>query len=472
MVNGMEKLFSTPLGQDIFNKASATVKKYAGPDFYKNGVLLGLSGGADSVMLLCFLVQKRRALGDFPILAVHVNHMIRGEEADRDEDFSRRLCASLGIEFTSVKVDVPSLARARGVGLELAARDARYSLFDELLGKREDISSVAVAHNATDNMETVLFNLLRGTGLRGASGISPLRGNVIRPLITVSKSDILSALTAAGIKYVTDSSNSSVEYSRNYIRNEILPHLSHLTPDPEARFTRASEIMREDLDYLSSRTLDFIKINGYNPALSEMRKLHSAILSRVITELCENAGLYGVEYTHIKSITELLNRENFSVSLPQGYVFRVEYGVCGVYKDTVLGDFSTELSLGFNEIPALGIGIALSYDKDIVFSSNIYKFSKKITIGSAIIYGSLIVRSKKDGDSYRYGGNTHKLKKLFNDKKIPPSKRSQIPVICDDNGILLAAGYSPRYDEEGAKRTLTVTFFYNEDSVLYGLYNK
>ncbi|MBR5241647.1 MAG: hypothetical protein IKV20_00775, partial [Clostridia bacterium] len=121
-----------------------------------------------------------------------------------------------------------------------------------------NIQSIAVAHNATDNIETVIFNLLRGSGLRGACGIAPVRDNIVRPLIGVSKCDIISALDAVGVDYVTDSTNLSSEYTRNYIRNEILPHLSHLSPDPEAQFTRASEIMRSDLDYLTLVSAEFI----------------------------------------------------------------------------------------------------------------------------------------------------------------------------------------------------------------------
>lgn len=471
MVNKLDTLFSSDIGRKIYGKASDTVIKYAGCDFYKNGILVGLSGGADSVMLLLFLAEKRRTLGDFPLLAVHVNHMIRGDEADRDEEFSRTLCAKLGVEFVTVKIDVPALAREQRVGLELAAREARYSAFDRIINEKGNIQGIAVAHNATDNIETVIFNLLRGSGLRGVCGIAPLRDNVIRPLITVSKNDILSALNTAGIDYVTDSTNLSLEYTRNYIRNEIIPHLSHITPDPEGKITRASEIMRSDLDYLSSVSAEFIEKNGSNPPVSELRVLHPAILSRVITEMCECAGLFGVEYTHIKSIEGLLSKENFSVSLPSEYVFRAEYGICGVYKAMTDDSFFTELSLGYNEIPSLGIAIGLSYDNDTVFSSNIYKFSKKVTAKSAIIYGSLIVRSKIDGDSYRYAGNTHKLKKLFNDKKIPPSKRSKIPVICDESGILLVAGFSCRDDGKTPERALTVTFFYNEEAAIYGLYN-
>ena len=472
MVNKLDMLFSTDSGRKIYGKASDTVIKYAGGDFYKNGVLVGLSGGADSVMLLLFLAKKRRTEGDFPLLAVHVNHMIRGDEADRDEEFSRRLCDELGVDFISVKIDVPALAKGKGIGFELAAREARYSCFDRMIKEKGNIQSIAVAHNATDNIETVIFNLLRGSGLRGACGIAPVRDNIVRPLIGVSKCDIISALDAVGVDYVTDSTNLSSEYTRNYIRNEILPHLSHLSPDPEAQFTRASEIMRSDLDYLTLVSAEFIEKNGLNPSAIELRALHPAILSRVITAMCERAGLFGVEYTHIKSIEGLLCKENFSVSLPSSYVFRAEYGVCGVYKDMTDDGFSRELSIGINEIPELGIAIGISYDKDTVFSTNVYKFSKKVTVKSAIIYGKLIVRSKIDGDCYRYGGNTHKLKKIFNDKKIPPSKRCEIPVLCDDNGIFLVAGFSCRDDKKTPERALTVTFFYNEEAAIYGLYNK
>ena len=187
MDKALEKLLSFDIGRKIYDKASLTVLKYAGRDFYKNGVLVGLSGGADSVMLLLFLAEKRRSEGDFPLLAVHINHMIRGDEADRDEDFSRKLCADLGVEFISLKIDVPALAKEKGIGLELAAREARYSAFDRIIKEKGNIHSIAVAHNATDNIETVIFNLSRGTGLRGASGIAPSRDNILRPLIQQMK---------------------------------------------------------------------------------------------------------------------------------------------------------------------------------------------------------------------------------------------------------------------------------------------
>ncbi|MBO5102130.1 MAG: tRNA lysidine(34) synthetase TilS, partial [Clostridia bacterium] len=159
-------LFATAPGKDIYSVAVSSIEEYGMEKMIKKGVLVGLSGGADSVMLLCFLIEYRRRTADFPILAVHINHSIRGESADRDEAFAKRMCASLGVEFISEKIDVPSIAKENGLGIEECARNVRYQEFQNIIQGRNDIGSISVAHNADDNLETVIFNIFRGTGLR------------------------------------------------------------------------------------------------------------------------------------------------------------------------------------------------------------------------------------------------------------------------------------------------------------------
>ena len=236
--NKIREMFSSDSGVNIYNRIKATIESENMLSQIERGVLIGFSGGADSVLLLCFLAEyKKRSDTDFPILAVHINHGIRGEEALRDENFSRDFSNTLGVDFKSCSVDVPAICKAESIGLEEAARNVRYSVFNDLILSRNDISTIAVAHNSTDNAETVLMNILRGSGLSGVCGIKPVRDNIIRPLIKISKSEILSLLDESDIPYVTDSTNLSTDYSRNYVRNEILPLFQRLSNSPEAAFS-------------------------------------------------------------------------------------------------------------------------------------------------------------------------------------------------------------------------------------------
>ena len=169
----INSLFTDAEGSKVYKRIISYIEKEQIDRELNKGVLLGLSGGADSVVLLSFLVYYREKHHlNFPIIACHVNHSIRHGEAERDEEFSRELSTALEIEFLSRKIDVPTLAKESSLGLEETARNVRYKCFDEIIDGRNDISIIAVAHNATDNCETVIFNLARGSGINGIAGIS------------------------------------------------------------------------------------------------------------------------------------------------------------------------------------------------------------------------------------------------------------------------------------------------------------
>ncbi len=449
----IERLFENERGKRIYDAALKTIQKYKMAEKLSGGVLVGFSGGADSVMLLCVLKKYARENGSKSIIALHINHMIRGEEAERDERFSRDFCAALGINFIAEKRDVPAEAKRLSKGLEETARDIRYSIFRDLLRSRNDIVAVAVAHNSTDNLETVLLNLMRGAGSRGASGIPPVRDHIIRPLISVSKSDITSALDEADIPYVVDSTNLETDYRRNFVRADIIPSLRKLTEDPEGQAIRFTENLRSDDSYIREQAEAFLSNGKATVSAHELKALHPAVFSRAVTILAKRGGASGIERVHIDKIRELiLSGGDFSVSLSGGVSFISENGevIVGVPKGENSLSYEKKLFLGKNYIAEIDAEIILSKEPIDKSSLKIYNFSIQQTIDFDIIKGDLFVREKRDGDSYTYGGITRKLKKLFNDRSIPPSKRPLVPIICDDLGILWVSGFGVR--DGGSKK--------------------
>ena len=448
MLNKSESIFSsTKIGESVFTSIEKAVSEHNMLEKLKGGVLVGLSGGADSVMLLLYLAELRKKYGSLHILAVHVNHMIRGDEADRDEQFSKEIAEKLGIPFICSKIDVPKNARESGLGLEEAARNARYSEFQRIIESRDDVSCIALAHNATDNIETALFNMIRGAGTKGASGIPPVRDNIVRPLIYVSKKDIISVLESSGVVYMTDSTNLQDDYSRNYVRNNILPHLYHLVTDPERSFLRLSKNLRADEEYISDQAEAIL--NGRKTIKnSELLSMHRSLLFRVLSKMASEYSIT-LEHLHVEAILSCLEKENFEVSLPNQVRFVSERGVSymtNAPKEDI--KYFYYVSDGKNHISEYNSTIYLTDEKVNKISLNVYKKSIQADLSSAIICGRLFIRPKQDGDSVFYGGMTHKLKKLFNDRKIPLSERRLIPILCDDNGVVWVPGFGVRDDKK------------------------
>ena len=463
--NSIEGMFASQKGSDLYNRILAKVEKEKMSSLIDEGVLVGLSGGADSVFLLCFLVEyKRRCKKEFPILAVHVNHGIRGEDANSDETFCKEICREINVDFESRCVDVPAISKKFKIGIEEAARNARYSIFNELIMGRVDISTIAIAHNATDNAETVIMNILRGSGLSGVCGIKPIRDNIIRPIISVPKAEIISALEENHIPYVMDSTNLSSDYTRNYVRNEIMPLLCRLSDSPEASFTRLTENLRIDLDYLSGIASSFIENECHDKIFaSKINELHPSIGSKVISMLVhKHTGEYPEE-KHISSLRELIKNDNFIYSLPGEMNFVCQRGICFFApkkEENNLGGQIFSLTKGENKISGTNLTVYVGeFDKS---SLNVYNFSIQAKLSSDIIDDGLILRFKTDGDSYKYSGITHKLKKVFNDRNIPPVERALIPVLCDSLGIVFVPGLSERDGTKSNNPTdnITVTFAY------------
>ena len=235
-------------------------------------VLVGLSGGPDSVFLLYVLKTLSSMMG-YRLFSVHVHHGIRGEEADRDMRFSENLCSRWNIPFKTVYVDAPGVSKEKGMSLEEAARILRYDAFRET---REEIEKkyidslsdkdktnrrcvIAVAHHMDDQAETVLHNLVRGSGIRGLSGMEPKRGDIIRPLLSVKREYILRKLNDEGISYVVDSTNLDTQYTRNHIRSDILPELQEINPEATAHIAQTADILREADDFFVRLASEYVE---------------------------------------------------------------------------------------------------------------------------------------------------------------------------------------------------------------------
>ena len=418
------------------------------------GVLVALSGGADSVLLFHLLHGYASARG-IPLAAAHIHHGIRGEEAERDADFCRQAAEEKGVPFFLVRVDAPAYAKGegRGKGLENAARELRYAALTRLMEENPTYGVCATAHNATDNMETVLLHILRGSGLRGICGIPPVRGAFLRPLLHLAKRDVLAALAERDISFVTDSTNASSAYDRNYLRAEVLPRLLPLRSDPEAAFTRLSANMREEAVPAERMAEEFLArhVRGGVASRAELVALPEAVACRVLTHLSDPfTGGEAPERLHIHRLLALLSgaRTHGRYSMPGGFLAVFDRDeVCFQPKEQVKTDYEIELTMGQNILPNGAGELWLFSEPPTEFertNANVYNLFIQAKLDSATILGKLKARTRRAGDAYRYGNMTRRVRRLMTDAHLPHSLRETLPLLSDDGGILWVPGFGVR----------------------------
>jgi len=276
-------------------------------------VTVGLSGGADSVALLSFLYKHKDALG-ISLRAAHLNHNLRGEESLCDQLFAEQLCRALKIPIVLKSVQIAELAKQRGVSLEVCGRDERYAFFEEVA----EGGKIATAHNATDNVETILLNIARGTALKGLCGIPQVRGRFIRPLILCSRAVIEEYCCSEKLDFVTDSTNNSDIYSRNRIRHHAIPVLREIQPELERRAAEMTTLLQIDEDYLTTKakkTLEKITCGNGKYLRCEYLKLHSAIAARVVILILKAHSL-PYDYARVTLIYEAICAGEGTIQLP------------------------------------------------------------------------------------------------------------------------------------------------------------
>ena len=430
----------------------------------KDKVIAGVSGGADSICLLFILLKLKAEIG-FGLLAVHVHHGLRGKTADRDEDYVREVCCREGVELLVYHEDVKAYAREHALTVEEAGREVRRACFLEAVSKQGG-SCIALAHHMNDNAETVLWNLCRGTGLRGMGGISPKNGVWIRPLLCLERAEIESYLEKRGISYCTDETNLEDHYTRNRLRNRVIPYLEEKVNEKAvvhiAECAAKLKIIGEYLEAETARYMEQCRREGKDGGIVILKdkygQVPGALKDEVIISLiCEAAGRRkDVGDVHVKAVQQLMERQvGRRISLPYGLEAARSYeGICLRRQDA-------EEKVAEN--PVFQMRIFEKNVESITFSQKNY--TKWFDYD--IITNTVKIRHREPGDYIVIDkeGRTQKLKQYFINAKIPREERDGIWLAADGSEIMWIAGYrqSQAYQvTDKTKRILEISIYGGE----------
>lgn len=398
---------------------------------------VGVSGGVDSMCLLHYLNSVKEQL-DIEVVGIHINHGIREESFD-EAKFVLEKCKEMGVRVYKFTIDSNKIAKEKKLSLETAAREGRYGVFDALV-KKDIVDKIALAHHMSDQAETILMHLFRGAGVKGAKGMEPIRDGIyIRPMLNVSKKEILEYTSMNNIEYVEDNSNNDNTYNRNYMRNVVMKDILKRWPNAIEAINSFSRTVCEDDDYIDSN-LDLNSLIVDNKVVQlpcSVFKLHSAIYSRLVFKAFSLINVKkDIERKHIEMIKDLaLNLENGKkIKLPLDVTVRKEYG------------FLTFENVYVEKPTLKKPNKCFSFDVENFGTVTIKRVkTDNLTDGLYFDYRKVpkdaYWRFREDGDVFeKFGGGTKKLKSIFIDKKIPVRKRDYIPVLASGNEVYVIAG--------------------------------
>lgn len=442
-------------------------------------IIVGVSGGADSVCLFHVLLRLMKEY-DLTLHVIHVNHGIRGEEALRDEVFVSELCKESSISFTAVHKDIPALAKSEGLSYEEAGRKARYEVFNQYLAAYK-CNKVAIAHNKNDNAETILFNLFRGSALTGLTGISPLRDQIIRPLLCIERREIEEWLGKQGLTHLEDSTNLTLDYTRNKIRHGILKMAGEVNTKAVSHINEAGEALGEVEAFIerctqsaAERVLGTTDNNDVliwcEELIAEDRVIQKELVRKALYQV--NGSLKDMEAVHITAVLGLLSKQTGRrVNLPGRITAIREYRHITLMKevdgeDNVRNNVYTEMEERSLAIPGVTplkeegkslFAELVNYKKNMIIPQNVY--TKWFDYDK--IKDTVLIRTRRQGDYLCIDerGGTKKLKSFFIDEKIPRQKRDVLPLLADGAHIMWVIGgrISEAYKvDESTRRILQI----------------
>ncbi len=459
----------------LFDKVQKQIKKQ-NMISAKDTIVVGLSGGADSVCLLLVLCELR-AQFDFALEAIHVEHGIRGEESRQDAEFVQQLCREQGLFCQSVSIDVPGFAKEQGLGLEEAARIMRYEIFEQIA--KEKNAKIALAHHREDNAETVLFQLARGSSLTGLCGMQSIRKSetgvtYIRPLLQVHREEIEAFLGSQKQTYCIDSTNQELEYSRNYLRNVILPEFRILNRQAVAHINETAEALSEIRGFLDDQLEFYWKqivrteenskqnIDAILLDIVGLKELHVVLQKELIYNAIAkiSGGKKDITSVHVEQIMKLMELQSGKIcSLPNGVVAVKENTTLRLFvvdsrdyiiqetqvieiSGVMLEEILEQMQPLFVEFGTDGQGIQISVFRKSDFASEIPRKTYTKWFDYDKIKSGFCIRTRQSGDYliYDVSGHRKKLKQYFVDEKIPVTQRDNVFLLAQENQVLWVIG--------------------------------
>ncbi|WP_456455127.1 tRNA lysidine(34) synthetase TilS [Thermovibrio sp.] len=410
------------------SKVSSTISKFQLiPPGSK--VVVALSGGPDSVALLLVLLELQKEL-NIKVGAVHVNHLLRGKESFRDEEFVRRLTDRLKVPLIVKRVNVKEVSKGRNV--EAVARELRYKALREALKELKG-DLIALGHTSSDLLETVLLNLTKGSGIKGLRGFLPKREVFIRPLFEVSRKEVEEYLKEKGAEFITDSSNFSLDFERNLIRLKVVPVLREINPKVEEAVLRSSLTLREVESFIASQIepllSKFLKGERAVIPLKEFFSLHPLLRKELLIEISRKLSGKGLSKEKVNSILKLCEKEGFGeIHIREGlYAYKEQERLV--------------IAKGKREEPCDFYYTVKELPSEIKTEVGKLKFSinrgTPIASLSELNGKAIIVRSRKPKDRLKFKGFSKSLKKFFIEKKVPATLRRKIPVVEVSGEIVL-----------------------------------
>ena len=418
------------------NKVRVSIERY---NLLPEGstVVAAVSGGSDSMVLLNILNSIKNEY-KINLCAAHVNHCLRGDDADRDEKFVEKKCNEMGIPVHILRVNVAEKAKESGEGFEECARRIRYEFFNSL----GDNIIIATALNLSDRVETFLFNFSRGSALRGLCSIPVKRDNIVRPLIECTKTEILEYCKKNSIEYVTDYTNDDVSYSRNRIRHNIVKEFSHINKSFEKCAERCISAINEDEVFLSSLADDLIgeakRDNGFDT--QRLADAPIPVKNRAIIKIAEKCVGATPEHKFVSMICDMLETDG-KLQINGGVTVRVRKGILD-FPQEACECTASEIVDGKADFFDSVIETKIVNIKEINNLQNFSNQGLEYYLDCDKIFGRLVVRSRQAGDkiSLKSRGCTKSLKKLFNELEISPEKRNSVAVFADEKGVVLVEG--------------------------------
>ncbi len=437
-------------------------------------VIAGISGGADSVCLLLVLLQLQKEY-HFSIVAVHVNHGLRGEEADRDEMFVKAFCEERKVPLNTYFADVKAIAKERKQSTEEAGREIRREFFEQARLQYKG-TKIALAHHQNDNAETFLFRLARGTGLKGMGGMKPVSGTFIRPLLCVSRMEIEAYLNDCHAKYCVDATNEEDIYTRNLIRNQVLARMEEgVNSKTVEHINRTMERIQQVEEYLEMQMQDYFKQsvketkNGYLICAESYQAVPDVLKLLLIKEVMIRISgkEKDLEEIHFKQTDALFEKQSGRrMDLPYDMQAKRVYAGVEIYRSNgPMQELSEEVSIDLKKTEtsfswqnyriSCNIMNKMRTDGETLEKSHTKRFD------CDIIKNGISFRTRKQGDyiTIHPDGRTQKLKTFFINQKIPQEMRDQVLLVADGSHILWIVGYrvNPVYQvKEDTKRVLTV----------------